>query len=97
MRQVSHIAVALMLCGTAVGNVFADSATSYTTTVHLRDGKQVTCAVNEPTFAQQATMQTLNRRDRNEAEVTATARLRRLPNNRNSYPTPISAPRVQCS
>jgi len=97
MRQLSQFVAALVLFGTAAGNAFAVPATSYTTTVHLRDGKQVTCAVNEPTFAQQSAMQTLTKRDRNEAEVIATARLRRLPNNRNSYPTPISAPRVQCS
>jgi len=97
MRQLSHFAVALVLFGTAVGTAFAVSATSYRTTVHLWDGKQAVCAVNEPTFAQQATMQTLTTRDRNEAEVIATARLRRLPNNRNNYPSPSSAPRVQCS
>ena len=97
MRELSHLAVAVVLFGTAVGNAFAASATSYTTTVHLRDGKQVVCAVNEPASTQKITMQTLSRRDRNEAEVIATAPLRRLPNNRNNYPSPISAPRVQCA
>ena len=97
MPQLSHLAFAVVLFGTVVGNAFAVSATSYTTTVHLRDGKQVVCAVNEPASAQQPAMQTLSKRDRNQAEIIATARLRRLPNSRSNYPSPISAPRVQCS
>ncbi|MGF6936751.1 cell division protein FtsB [Paraburkholderia sp. UCT70] len=98
MRHISHLAVAIVLFGTTAGAAFATPSTSYTTTVHLRDSKQVVCAVNEPAaLAQQATGQTLTRRERNEAQIDATARLSSAQHSKNDYPSPATAPRVHCS
>jgi hypothetical protein len=88
------------------GAAFASPVTRYTTTVHLRDGKQAVCAVNEPLSSvggvaqgsvQTSNARTLSKRERNEAEVDVTAPLRRLPVNQNHYPTLATAPSVHCS
>ncbi|MFM0198116.1 hypothetical protein PQQ65_34200 [Paraburkholderia strydomiana] len=95
IRQ-SFVGTFVMIC--AVGTVLAAPPASYTTTVRLHSGKQVMCAVNEPAAAPAAGAQTLTltASERNEAEVAATAILRRQAGNRNAYPSPTTAPHVQC-
>ena len=93
IRQ-SLIATFVMVC--AVGAALAASPTSYTTTVRLHSGKHVTCAVNKPAAAPAGGTSTLTRRERTEAQVKATARLRRRTGDRNAYPSPTTAPHVQC-
>lgn len=106
MNIAHRLALGVAVLATVAGTAFASPSTRYVTTVHLRDGKQVVCAVNEPLGSaggvaqgttQSSGAQTLTRRERNEAEVDATAPLRRLPVNRNQYPTRATAPTVQCS
>jgi hypothetical protein len=106
MKIAHRFALGFALFATVAGAAFASPQTSYVTTVHLRDGKQAVCAVNEPLGSAggvaQGTVQTsaaqpLTTRERNEAEVDATAPLRRLPINQNHYPTRATAPTVQCS
>lgn len=88
--------MALMLVATYAN---ATSTTSYTKVVHLRDGTMATCVVNGPVNGTTRTggQSTLTTAQRNEAEVDATARLRRLPAHPKDYPTPRTAPRVTCS
>jgi hypothetical protein len=60
--------------------------------VQLRDGKQVTCAINEQTAAPAGGTPTLTTGERNEAEIAATAALRRQAGNKNAYPSPATSP-----
>lgn len=93
IRQ-SFVGIFVMIC--AMGTPLAAPPASYTTTVRLHSGKQVTCAVNEPAAAPAGSTSTLTRRERTEAQVKATARLRRRTGDRNAYPSPTTAPHVQC-
>lgn len=67
-----------MMAG-AANAALAEPDASYTTTMRLRDGMQGTYAVNEPaaTPVSGAQTQTLTASERNEAEIAATAILRR--------------------
>lgn len=77
----------------------ASPAMSYTKQVHLRDGKTATCIVNGhgPETLTGAALPTLTTAERNEPEIDAIAPLRRIPNQKNKYPDPLTAPRVACS
>jgi hypothetical protein len=106
MKIARRFALGFAMLATLAGTAFASPTTSYVTTVHLRDGKQAVCAVNEPLGSaggvaqgavQTSGTQSLSKRERNEAEIDATAPLRRLPINQNHYPTPATAPTVNCS
>jgi len=98
MRIFFRIAFAGVLAAAAVGNAFGTSSVSYVTTVRLHDGKQVVCAVNETRSMQAGDRnQTLTTRELNEAQIDATARLRRHPGNKNHYPSASTAPHVDCS
>lgn len=96
MRRPIQALVAFLALYTAVGSAFGATRAAYTLTVHLRDGKTVVCAVNQPRSMQPATMQKLSARERVEAQIDATARLRRQPGNKNHYPSQATAPRVSC-
>lgn len=93
IRQ-SFIAISVMAC--AAGTALAAPMASYTTSVRLHDGKHVTCAVNQPAAAPTGGTSTLTKRERTEAEVKATARLRRWPGDKTAYPSPTTAPHVEC-
>ncbi|MFM0732677.1 hypothetical protein PQQ52_19540 [Paraburkholderia sediminicola] len=98
MRIFFRITFAGALAAAALGNAFGASTVPYVTTVHLHDGKQVVCAVNEPLPMQAADRsQTLTTGELNEAQIDATARLRRHPGNKNHYPSASTAPHVACS
>ncbi|HZZ03335.1 hypothetical protein [Paraburkholderia sp.] len=97
MRTFFQVALAAAVFATATGTAFATPFSTYMTTVHLRDGKQVVCAVNEPRSMQPAGMQTLSTRERIEAQIDATARLRRHLGNKNHYPSAATAPRIDCT
>ncbi|MEZ0606056.1 hypothetical protein ACAX43_28530 [Paraburkholderia sp. IW21] len=96
MRTFFHVALVVAVLATA-GTAFAAPFTTYMTTVHLHDGKQVVCAVNEPQSMRPVAVQMLSKRERIEAQIDATARLRRHPGNRNHYPSAATAPRVNCA
>ncbi|SOF01810.1 hypothetical protein SAMN05446635_9925 [Burkholderia sp. OK233] len=98
MRIFLRIAFAGALAAAAVGSALGASSISYVTTVHLHDGKQVVCAVNESRTMQAGDRsQALTTAELNEAQVDATARLRRHPGNKNEYPSSSTAPHVDCS
>jgi len=80
----------------ATGSEAAQPAYVYTTTVHLSDGKTLSCRVNEPAGAMHVSSQPLTRREQTEAEVLATQRLRLLSGPTSDYPTPLTAPTVAC-
>ncbi|WP_143131739.1 hypothetical protein [Paraburkholderia aspalathi] len=69
---------------------------AYSTTVHLSDGKTLSCAVNEPLTAVRATGTALTRRETTEADVLATQRLRLVSGPTSAYPSPYTAPNVAC-
>jgi hypothetical protein len=69
---------------------------AYSTKVHLSDGKTLNCAVNEPLTAVRNSNTTLTRRDKTEADVLATQRLRLLSGPTSEYPSPYTAPNVTC-
>jgi hypothetical protein len=78
----------------------ASSNTSYTREIQLRDGKHVTCVVNGPAPENAALAPAANNRltikERNEAEIIATARLRLIYRDQNQYPDRNTAPHVSC-
>ncbi|WP_454830195.1 hypothetical protein [Paraburkholderia xenovorans] len=79
MSTIRYTLVALCMMTGARGTAVAVPLAGYTTTAQLHDGKQVTCAVDEPVAAAAAgaQTQTLTASERNEAEIAATAILRR--------------------
>ncbi|CAE6734103.1 hypothetical protein R69888_02202 [Paraburkholderia haematera] len=96
MPGILQIAAACVLVVTSVGAASAAAPQpSYVTTVQLHDGKRVTCFVNEPasTLSSSSNQQSLSTSERNEAEIDATAALRRIPRNRGD----ADMPDVQCS
>ncbi|WP_454830169.1 hypothetical protein [Paraburkholderia xenovorans] len=98
MRNFFRMMFVGVLTIAAFGPAFGASTRSYVITVHLHSGKQVVCAVNEPLKAQdRLRSQPLTVRELNEAQVDATARLRRQPGDKNHYPSPSMAPKVECS
>ncbi|CAE6808431.1 hypothetical protein [Paraburkholderia haematera] len=70
---------------------------AYSTTVHLSDGKALQCAVNEPLSAVSNASTTLTRREKTEADVLATRRLRLASGPTSDYPSPYTAPNVTCA
>lgn len=72
------------------------SGPSYTMEVRLHDGKQVRCAVNAPLVRPDPPGPVLTTRERNEAEVLALQPMRLEVGPRSPYPTPYTAPDVQC-
>ena len=96
--NISQKAVGIAMLTTFwAANAYADTSTSYTTIVHLADGKHVECAVNQPLSTGSGQVQAaLSRRERNEAELRAIARIPRRFQDKNSYPSPGTAPRVDC-
>lgn len=97
MQSIKQNLVVALVAACATASVFATPRTSYTTTVKLNDGKTVTCAVNEPMQTDETGHSTLTRRERTEAEVDAIARLSTRDRNMNMYPSPGTAPHVECS
>jgi hypothetical protein len=96
MRRFYQIATIFTLLVTSVGAASAAAPQpSYVTTVQLNDGKRVTCSVNEPasTASSSNDQQALTASERNEAEIVATAPLRRIPRNRGEADMTV----VQCS
>jgi hypothetical protein len=64
----------------------------------MHDGKQIVCRVNEPRPMQAGDRrQTLTTGELVEAQIDATARLRRHPGNKNHYPSASTAPQFDCS
>lgn len=106
MSSLARMAIAFGLLSSCVGTAWATPYTSffdqpdtrYTTTVHLRDGKQAVCAVNEPSSMLRANAGGLTTGERIEAEIDATDRLRqhRHLGNKSDYPSSRTAPRVHC-
>lgn len=80
----------------ATTNASAQPAYVYTTTVHLSDGKTLSCGVNEPSGATPVSGQPLTLREQTEAGVLATQRLRLLSGPTSDYPSPFTAPDVNC-
>ncbi|WP_426397980.1 hypothetical protein ACS7SF_15890 [Ralstonia sp. 25C] len=72
------------------------SGPSYTMDVRLHDGKPVRCAVNQPLAPPNPPGPALTTRERNEAEVLALQPMRLEVGPRSPYPTPYTAPDVQC-
>ena len=72
------------------------SGPSYTMDVRLHDSKLVRCAVNQPLAPPNPPGPTLTTRERNEAEVLALQPMRLEVGPRSLYPTPYTAPDVQC-
>ncbi|HEV3105115.1 MAG TPA: hypothetical protein VGZ01_05445, partial [Trinickia sp.] len=66
---------------------------AYSTTVQLAGGKTLDCAVNEPLAGTRAP---LSRSEQTRADVLATQRLRVVSGPSSDYPTPYTAPDVQC-
>lgn len=96
MRRFYQIATIFALVVTSVGAASAAAPQpGYVTTVQLHDGKRVTCFVNEPasTLSSSNDQQALTTSERNEAEVVATAALRRTPRDRGD----TDMADVQCS
>ncbi|RKE39939.1 hypothetical protein B0G76_6393 [Paraburkholderia sp. BL23I1N1] len=96
MPGIFRIAAIFALVGASMGAASAAAPQpSYVTTVQLHDGKRVTCSVNEPasTLLSSHDRQALTASERNEAEIDATAALRRIPRNRGDADTSD----VQCS
>ncbi len=98
MPRFLGIVIAGALAGSVFGYAFGESGSSYVTTVLLHDGKQVVCAVNDVRPIQAGDRsQTLTTAELNEAQIDATARLRRHPGNKNLYPSASTAPYVDCA
>ena len=76
MSTIRHALVALCVTAGAAGTALAEPIANYKTVVQLHDGKQ-TCAINEPTATPASRTPTLTTSERNEAEIAATAALRR--------------------
>ncbi|MGF6992887.1 hypothetical protein P3T25_001231 [Paraburkholderia sp. GAS32] len=96
MRRFYQIATVFTLIVTSVGTASAAAPQpGYVTTVQLHDGRRVTCSVNEPASIPSLSndQQALTARERNEAEIVATAALRRIPKNRGEADMTV----VQCS
>ncbi len=86
-------------CAATIASLPAAAATrdyAYTIDVHLRDGKAVQCAVNQPPQWPATSVPALSTEERVEAEVLATQRLRLLSGPRAPYPTPYTAPAIAC-
>jgi hypothetical protein len=100
MKRVFLSALTASILAAASAYAMASSA-SYTKVVHLRDGRQVTCVVNDmvSTSPSDAAVSEprLTTSERVEAELDATARLRRVHPDKNKYPDPTTAPRVSCT
>ncbi|MFL9865633.1 hypothetical protein PQR67_15780 [Paraburkholderia fungorum] len=69
---------------------------AYSTIVRLADGKTLTCAVNEPLTAVRDPGTPLTLREKTEADVLATQRLRLISGPTSEYPSPYTAPNVTC-
>lgn len=72
------------------------SGPSYTMDVRLSSGKPVRCAVNQAITLPNPPPAPLTTRERNEAEVLALQPMRLEVGPRAPYPTPYTAPDVQC-
>ncbi|MBU6490233.1 MAG: hypothetical protein KGQ57_20770 [Burkholderiales bacterium] len=99
MQSLRQITLGLSaLAALSVSAAAIAQPTSYTTTVQLASGKQVTCAVNQPLARPGDAAQTpsLSRSEINEAEVAAIVPLRKVRVSKEAYPHPALAPHVQC-
>ena len=85
----------------AASSYAMESSASYTKVVHLRDGRAVNCVVNGVVSMSPAGMAMseprLTTSESVEAELDATARLRRVHRDKNTYPDPTTAPQVSCT
>ena len=90
------LALAVVAALWSAGSEAAQPAYVYTTTVHLSNGKTLNCGVNEPAAAIHVSGQPLTRREKTEADVLATQRLRLLSGPTSDYPSPFTAPSVVC-
>jgi hypothetical protein len=97
MQQIKRKLASLIIASFAITPAFATPRTSYTTNVQLHDGRHVECAVNQSLPITLSSQPVLTTQERNEAEIDATARLRRFFRNKNQYPSPGTAPHVHCS
>ncbi|MPW23021.1 hypothetical protein GCT13_41160 [Paraburkholderia sp. CNPSo 3157] len=91
-----NIAFAAMACIWSISSAAAQPDYAYTTTVRVSDGKTLSCAVNEPLPDAYSSGQMLTRREQREADVLATQPLRMLSGPSSEYPTPYTAPSVNC-
>ncbi|SIT36629.1 conserved exported hypothetical protein [Paraburkholderia piptadeniae] len=91
-----NIAFATMGTVWCIGSVAAQPDYAYTTTVRVSDGKTLSCAVNEPLPDAYSSGQMLTRREQREADVLATQPLRMLSGPSSEYPSPYTAPSVNC-
>ncbi|HDR9757808.1 TPA: hypothetical protein QDC44_001930 [Burkholderia cepacia ATCC 25416] len=99
MHHLRQITLCLSaLAALSVSAVAVAQPISYTTTVQLASGKQVTCAVNQPhaRAGDAAQISALTRSEINEAELAAIAPLRNVRVSKEAYPHPALAPHVQC-
>ena len=97
MQKIKRKLTSLIFASLVITPAFATSRTSYTINVQLHDGKHVECAVNQSLPITLSSRPPLTTRERNEAEIDATARLRRIFRDKNQYPSPGTAPHVECS
>lgn len=103
LRLLMIVAMAVATAATASCGS-ATISSSYTTDVRLKDGKAVRCLVNEADRIPSASVSASTRpsapalsvRERNEAEVLATQPLRLLSGPWSPYPTPDTAPKLDC-
>jgi hypothetical protein len=96
--EMKHLKV-VMLTAAAVANVAYASGRppyAYTTDVRLSDGVALLCAVNEDPHAAGISVSPLTVRERTQADVLATQRLRLLSGPTSEYPSPYTAPSVAC-
>ncbi|MEM5388108.1 hypothetical protein VSR68_31665 [Paraburkholderia phymatum] len=91
-----NIAFAAMAGIWSISSTAAQPDYAYTTTVRVSDGKTLSCAVNEPLADAYSSDQMLTRREQREADVLATQPLRMLSGPSSEYPTPYTAPFVNC-
>ncbi|MEM5439462.1 hypothetical protein [Paraburkholderia diazotrophica] len=91
-----NIALAAMAGIWGISSATAQPNYAYTTTVRVSDGKTLNCAVNEPLPDAYSSGQLVTRREQREADVLATQPLRMLSGPSSEYPTPYTAPLVNC-
>jgi CRISPR/Cas system-associated exonuclease Cas4 (RecB family) len=96
--EINHLKV-VMLTAAAVANVACASGRPlyvYVTDVRLSDGVALRCTVNELPHAAGISVSPLTMRERTQADVLATQRLRLLSGPTSEYPSPYTAPSVAC-
>jgi len=96
--EMKHLKI-IMLTAAAVANVAYASGQppyAYVTDVRLSGGVALRCAVNEDPHAAGISVLPMTVRERTQADVLATQRLRLLSGPTSEYPSPYTAPSVAC-